>query len=50
MLEKTEAIQSEDRTTPDDLAAEFLDKRSSGETADESALRAFGQRERRLGK
>jgi len=38
MLQKTESIQSDDELSPDDLAAEFLALRSSGETADESAF------------
>ncbi|MFN0008882.1 MAG: serine/threonine protein kinase [Planctomycetota bacterium] len=38
MLQKTEPIRGDDAPSPDDLAAEFLALRSSGETADESAF------------
>ena len=38
MLEKTDPIRTETEPSPEDLAAEFLDKRSAGETADESAF------------
>lgn len=38
MLEKTEPIRSDAGASPEDLAAEFLDRRSAGEPADESAF------------
>jgi len=38
MLEKTEPIRNDEDASPEDLAAEFIDKRSAGEPAYESAF------------
>jgi serine/threonine protein kinase len=38
MLEKTEPIRNDEAASPEDLAAEFIDKRSAGEPAYESAF------------